>query len=92
MQFLKHGIVPTTKGILMTHDALDDRDLAAIPRLLLTVTEAGKSLGISRSMVYELIAGGQLTSVKVGGARRISYDSLVAFVRRLEDSGPSTYP
>jgi excisionase family DNA binding protein len=78
----------------MTRDALktDDRDLAQIPRLLLTVGEAGKALGISRSMVYELIAGDQLTSVKIGGARRISYDSLVAFVRRLEESGPVTFP
>ena len=78
----------------MTRDAVetDDRDLAQIPRLLLTVAEAGKALGISRSMVYELIAGDQLTSVKTGGARRISYDSLVAFVRRLEESGPVTFP
>jgi excisionase family DNA binding protein len=78
--------------MLMRDDPLDDLDVAAIPRLPLTVTEAGKSLGISRSMVYELIAGGQLVSVKVGGARRISYASLVAFVRRLEESGPITYP
>ena len=78
----------------MTRDAVetDDRDLAQIPRLLLTVAEAGKALGISRSMVYELIAGDQLASVKIGGARRISYDSLVAFVRRLEESGPVTFP
>jgi excisionase family DNA binding protein len=78
----------------MTSDAVetDDRDLAQIPRLLLTVTEAAKALGISRSMVYELIAGDQLTSVKIGGARRISYDSLVTFVRRLEESGPVTFP
>lgn len=77
----------------MTFDtAPDDRDLAAIPRLLLTVTEAGRSLGISRSMVYELIAGGQLTSVKIGGARRVSFDSLVSFVHRLEQSDPAPYP
>ncbi|HET7741149.1 MAG TPA: helix-turn-helix domain-containing protein [Mycobacterium sp.] len=76
----------------MTDHAPEDRDVAAIPRLLLTVTEAGKSLGISRSMVYELIAGGHLVSVKVGGARRISYGSLVAFVRRLEEGGSVKYP
>lgn len=78
----------------MTRDAVetDDRDLAQIPRLLLTVGEAGKALGISRSMIYELIAGDQLTSVKIGGARRISYDSLVAFVRRLETAGPVNFP
>ena len=76
----------------MTTDTDDDRDLAAIPRLLLTVTEAGKSLGVSRSMIYELIAGGQLTSVKLGGARRISHESLVALVRRLEETGPISFP
>lgn len=66
-----------------------DRELAAIPRLLLAVPEASRSLGIGRSMIYKLIAGGQLVSVKIGGARRISFDSLVAFVHHLEKTGPT---
>lgn len=40
-------------------------------RLLLKVEEAADRLGIGRSTVYELVASGELRSVKVGRAIRI---------------------
>jgi excisionase family DNA binding protein len=37
-------------------------------RLLLTPVEAARALGIGRTKVYELMAGGTLRSVKMGTA------------------------
>ena len=57
--------------------------LAAAPqRLLLTVPEAADTLGIGRSVVYELLLAGELTSVKIGRARRIPMRTLEEFVAR----------
>jgi excisionase family DNA binding protein len=53
--------------------------------LLLKVPEVARSLGISRAKVYELIAAGTLTSVKIDGCRRVRATDLRAYV----DSLPS---
>ncbi|MGH8878622.1 MAG: helix-turn-helix domain-containing protein [Stackebrandtia sp.] len=54
-----------------------------MPRLLLTVPEAAKALAISRSKLYELIASGELPSVRIDGSRRIPSTELTNFVNRL---------
>jgi excisionase family DNA binding protein len=51
--------------------------------LLLKVPEAAARLGISRAKTYQLIAGGVLPSVRVGGCRRIRSDDLRDFVAQL---------
>jgi excisionase family DNA binding protein len=51
--------------------------------LLLKVPEAAQRLGISRAKLYELIADGQLPSVKIGGCRRIRSQDLVTYVNDL---------
>lgn len=56
--------------------------------LLHTIEEAGGRLKLGRSAVYELITSGELESVKIGRARRIPEDALVAFVEKLR--GQST--
>jgi excisionase family DNA binding protein len=53
-------------------------------RLLFRPEEAGTVLGLGRTKVYELMASGQLRSVKVGGARRVSATALVDFVADLD--------
>jgi excisionase family DNA binding protein len=53
-------------------------------QLLLRPTEAAQRLGIGRTKVYELMRSGQLRSVKVGGARRVSATALVDFVAKLD--------
>lgn len=59
-------------------------------QLLLTVRAAAERLSLSRSTVYELIRRGDLSSVKIGGTRRICPDALDAFRARLgDDQGPS---
>ncbi|WP_250280144.1 helix-turn-helix domain-containing protein [Frankia sp. Cppng1_Ct_nod] len=52
-------------------------------KLLLTATEAAAVLGVGRSTVYELMAAGQIESVRIGRARRIPRAVLVAYVDRL---------
>jgi excisionase family DNA binding protein len=58
------------------------RPLAAV-KLLLTVPEAAKALGVGRSLVYELLITGKLASVKIGRARRVPVSALELFVSRL---------
>jgi excisionase family DNA binding protein len=63
--------------------------------LLLSVEEAAAQLRIGRSRMFELIRLGQVLSVKVGGSRRVPYESLRAYVNQLvteQGSGPSGTP
>jgi excisionase family DNA binding protein len=57
-------------------------------RLLLTVSEAAQQLGIGRSLLYELLADGQLESIHVGRLRRIPIDALADFIDRQRSSRP----
>jgi excisionase family DNA binding protein len=49
-------------------------------RLLLTVSEAAHRLGIGRSLLYELLADGQVESIHVGRLRRIPTDALATYI------------
>ncbi|MGH9187780.1 MAG: helix-turn-helix domain-containing protein [Acidimicrobiales bacterium] len=53
-------------------------------KLLLTPEEAAHQLSISRSKVYQLMATGELDSVRIGGSRRVSFDALQRFIAGLE--------
>jgi excisionase family DNA binding protein len=52
-------------------------------RLLLTVDEAADRLGLGRTKVYDLLRRGQLTSVRIGTARRVPAVALEEYVERL---------
>lgn len=56
-------------------------------KLLLTPTEAASALGIGRSKLYELMRCGDVTSVRIGGCRRVPAASLPALVARLQSVG-----
>lgn len=71
---------------------MTDRDATLLPgeelphvhqRLLLTVTETARLLGISRSTAYSLINAGQLEVVHIGRCARVPYAAAVEFVERL---------
>ena len=57
---------------------------------LLTVIDAAGHLRISRSKVYELLASGELPSVRIGRNRRITMSDLADFVENhLDRSAPA---
>ena len=56
-----------------------------VSKRLLNVNEAASALGLGRSLVYMLIATGELASIKIGRSRRIPVGALDEFiVGRLE--------
>ena len=57
-------------------------------RLLLTVSEAAQQLGIGRSLLYELLADGEVESIHVGRLRRIPIDALADFIDRQRPNRP----
>ena len=58
------------------------------PRLLVSVTEAARALGISHRSVRGLVYSGQLKSVKVGARRLIAVNDLEGFVQSLRERQP----
>ncbi|MHB8294518.1 MAG: helix-turn-helix domain-containing protein [Acidimicrobiales bacterium] len=61
---------------------LASRKADTIPHLLLTPEAAAGALSIGRSRVYELMASGELRSIRIGRSRRIP----VAALEELIDS------
>jgi excisionase family DNA binding protein len=53
-------------------------------RLLLRIPEAAEALGIGRTKIYELIATGELPTIRVGRAVRISVSTLQKWVEARE--------
>lgn len=51
--------------------------------LLLSPVDAAKRLGIGRTRMFALIKAGEVCSVKIGGSRRVTAESLDAYVKRL---------
>ena len=54
-------------------------------KLLYTASETGAKLSMSRSMVYVLMASGQLESVQIGKSRRVPAGAIESFVARLQE-------
>lgn len=52
------------------------------PRRAYRIDEAAESIGVSRRMIYNLIAHGKLKTVKIGNCRRISAAALNAIVEK----------
>jgi len=52
---------------------------------LLKVEEAALRLGIGRSKVYDLIASGELRSVRIGASRRLPVSEVKGFIVRMMD-------
>jgi excisionase family DNA binding protein len=51
-------------------------------RLMLRPSEAAEAIGISRSKAYQLIAEGQIPSVRVGGCVRVPVAALRDWINR----------
>ncbi|WP_353107748.1 helix-turn-helix domain-containing protein [Gordonia sp. (in: high G+C Gram-positive bacteria)] len=48
--------------------------------------EGAKKLGISRATIYNLLAAGEIKSIKIGRRRFITDDALDAYITRLEEA------
>jgi excisionase family DNA binding protein len=58
-------------------------------RLLLRANEAADLMGVSRSLVYELLRSGTLPSVRIGASVRVPADALRAWIdARTSESEP----
>ena len=53
-------------------------------RLLLRIPEVAETLGIGRTKIYELIATGELPTIRLGRAVRISVSALQKWVEARE--------
>jgi excisionase family DNA binding protein len=54
-----------------------------VERLLYSVPEGAALIGTGKSKMWELVARGEIESVKVDGLRKIPADALTAYVERL---------
>ncbi|MGS2645041.1 helix-turn-helix domain-containing protein [Streptosporangium sp. G12] len=52
-------------------------------RLLLTIPEAAAALAVSRSKLYQLIASGAVTSIRIDGSRRVPVSALQDYITHL---------
>jgi excisionase family DNA binding protein len=55
-------------------------------RLALSIPDAAKAVGISRSKLYELLDGKQLRSLKIGGRRLIMRRDLESFLEAAREA------
>jgi excisionase family DNA binding protein len=58
-----------------------------VEKLLMTVHEVAAALGLGRTKVYELIATGQLTAVRVGAAVRVPVEAVRLWVEERAAAG-----
>lgn len=56
--------------------------MSHMDKLLLRPVEATEAIGIGRSKVYELLASGELPSIRIGGSVRVPVDALRAWIER----------
>ena len=68
------------------------RELEQVPtnsasaKVLLTVEEAAEAMSLGRTMMYQLVRGRQILSIKVGRTRRIPTAALHEFVKRMSEA------
>jgi len=58
-------------------------------KLLLRPVEAAEAIGISRSKIYELLASGELPSVRIGASVRVPVEALRAWIAAQLDTSRS---
>jgi excisionase family DNA binding protein len=56
--------------------------LHRMDKLLLRPVEAAEAIGIGRSKVYELLASGELPSIRIGSSIRVPVEQLREWIQR----------
>jgi excisionase family DNA binding protein len=69
----------------MPHEVERGPTHVAPAKLLLTVEEAAEAMSLGRTLMYQLVKGRQVLSIKVGRTRRILTSALHEFVKRLSE-------
>jgi excisionase family DNA binding protein len=64
----------------------------ATTKLLLPVLDVAEVLGIGRSKAWELIATGELPTVRIGRRRLVPMSALEKYVHGLEQTAPMQEP
>ena len=59
--------------------------MSELEKLLLRPTEVAEALGLGRTMIYELLATGELPSVRFGRSIRVPVRALEAWVKEHQD-------
>lgn len=54
-------------------------------RLVLTIEQAARRLGIGRTLMYSLVMSGEVESVTIGRLRRIPVECLTEYVTKLRN-------
>ena len=67
----------------------DSVDVVKIEPMLISVSDAAKLLGVSRSKCYEMIAAGTLPHLKIGSDFRLPVDGLKRWVDEHTHGGGS---
>lgn len=65
------------------HPRRRSRRRSAVNPLLLTPEEVAEALHVGRTKVYDLLRTRELSSVKVGGSRRIPATAVLDYIERL---------
>jgi excisionase family DNA binding protein len=76
--------------VVSIESVLDDREPAQVSSegsLLLSVKAASRHLGLTRSVLYELINRGEISHVLIGSRRYISRDQINAFIEANTHTG-----
>lgn len=63
-----------------------------VEKLLYTPVEAAHALGVSRSTIYVLMAGGNLPSLRIGASWRIPAEGLRRYVAQLATGTKASSP
>ncbi len=77
----------TARGTVLPSRAPCRADVPLAERVALSVEEAGALLGISRDLAYDLVARGELPSVRLGRRLVVPRRALEEALDRLSDSG-----
>jgi excisionase family DNA binding protein len=56
-------------------------------KLLVSIPEAAVVVGLGRTKLYELVARGEIATVRIGRAVRVPVRALEDFVERLQEQG-----
>lgn len=68
-----------------TTDLADNQPI----RLVLTIEQAARRLGIGRTLMYSLVMSGEIESVTIGRLRRIPVECLTEYVTGLRNAQQS---